>query len=215
MVENKRFNPKFDIDILIEKFDIKKFEYPSSLDNWWSKRVFFTSEEEETVVKLSKRFDDLCWSCNDEEFKIQLLGIFFFYMDLDVKYEIKTYFERRLARLVKDIRLNVMVNCFLGKPTLMRTLPVKTYFILQVFKKTKSEKIDAQCEMLTAMLIAQDRNKDNKPIYGCWIDGPDWYFAVLEGSDYNTSRSYNATSRYQMEYIVSAFRTLKTLILNR
>jgi hypothetical protein len=35
-----------------------------------------------------------------------------------------------------------------------------------------------------AMLIAQEMNKNGKPIYGAYMIGKDWYFMVMRGKEY-------------------------------
>ena len=44
------------------------------------------------------------------------------------------------------------------------------------------------------MVAAQKLNKDNKPIYGIYVNGRNWFIVVLEGQNYATSLAYDATS---------------------
>lgn len=69
--------------------------------------------------------------------------------------------------------------------------------------------------MLTAMLITQKVNQDNKPIYGCWIVGNNWHFTVLSGIEYAVSRQFDATQSGDLLQIVTMLKNLKKFILDR
>jgi hypothetical protein len=69
--------------------------------------------------------------------------------------------------------------------------------------------------MLTAMLIAQSLNDDDKTLFGGYLIGHNWHFATLTGKTYSTSRQYDATDCADLWQIVYALRTLKDLILSR
>jgi len=56
-------------------------------------------------------------------------------------------------------------------------------------------------------LVAQELNKNQHPIYGCYILGRDWFFMVLQGRQYAISEVYAATK----EDIFDIFRILKGL----
>ena len=91
--------------------------------------------------------------------------------------------------------------------------PDSPYFFLQEFKKKRGEKKDPEAQMLTAMLIAQHLNNDGKIIYGGYLIGHNWHFALLDGKQYVTSRQYDATEKHDLLQIVFILRKLKELIL--
>ena len=69
--------------------------------------------------------------------------------------------------------------------------------------------------MLGAMLIAQLRNNDGKPIYGAWLTGSIWFFTILQDKNYYMSTSFDASNETELLQIVFILRKLKDLILNR
>jgi hypothetical protein len=93
--------------------------------------------------------------------------------------------------------------------------PKSPYFFMQDFKQSLGDGHDPEGQMLAAMILAQFLNQDDKPIYGCWIQGRFWYFTVLIGKDYCVSKPFNATEVDDLLQIVFILRHLKILILNR
>jgi hypothetical protein len=93
--------------------------------------------------------------------------------------------------------------------------PNAPYFFLQEFKRSKADDNDPEGQMLAAMILAQELNKDGKPLYGCWLQGRIWYFTVLNGNEYCVSKLFDASDAEDLLRIVFILRKLKDLILNR
>ena len=66
-----------------------------------------------------------------------------------------------------------------------------------------------------AMLIAQEKNKDGKPIYGSYLFGSHIRFTTLVGREYCISKNFSADEREDLLSIICILRKLKELILNR
>ncbi|MEM6699541.1 MAG: hypothetical protein AAF599_14155, partial [Bacteroidota bacterium] len=66
------------------------------------------------------------------------------------------------------------------------------FFLLQEYhKKEEGTTDDIIGRLLSAMLVAQKLNKDNRPIYGSYvISGRLWFFVVLEGKEYSISSGH-------------------------
>ena len=69
--------------------------------------------------------------------------------------------------------------------------------------------------MLSAMLIAQAINTDDKPIYGAYMIGTNTHFATLVGKNYCVSKKYEASYKDKLTKIIFILRKLKDLIDNR
>jgi len=87
------------------------------------------------------------------------------------------------------------------------------YFFLHEYKREKKYSGDPIGQMLGGMLIGQAKNNNNKPIYGCYVQGRYWYFSVLEGKKYVISNSFNASELEDVCQIVFILRKLKKIIL--
>jgi hypothetical protein len=69
--------------------------------------------------------------------------------------------------------------------------------------------------MLAGMLVAQAKNDSNNPIYGAYVQGRFWFFAVLEDKHYTLSESFDATKEPDAQKIVLILRNLQKIILEK
>ena len=68
--------------------------------------------------------------------------------------------------------------------------------------------------MLAAMIAAQYLNDNQKPLYGAYVIGRDWYFTVLEGRDYARSEALRLTQPLELRQVILTLRELKRIILS-
>ncbi len=209
----------FDLGLLADTFQLQVGPQSDTLTNWLSARFELSSVEEALFesVYADARIDAGYW--NEEELKIQMVGMLFRIANINEPERVKVFYERALAATVDGHPLAVITDCLVATPLPFNT-PKKPYFFLQDgpslrFKKKRGEKRDPEAQMLTAMLIAQELNQDEYPLYGGYLIGSIWNFSVLEGKKYSSSRQYDATNHDDLLQIVFALRQLKTLILNR
>jgi hypothetical protein len=114
--------------------------------------------------------------------------------------------------------ISVICDCMLAKP-LGINRPDKPYFFLQEAptrpspeRKEKKSK-DAEAQMLGAMLIAQQINNNQKPVYGAFLQGRNWIFTTLHDKDYCVSEQLDTTKIRDLELIINVLQNLKTSIL--
>jgi hypothetical protein len=183
------------------------------LDNWLSAKYELNAFEQQIIDDLYLDFEVSGEYMNEEELKARMVGLIFYAAKIDVPMKIRVFYERPIAAVVRDYTLQVIVDCMVASA--VKSSPNMPYFFLQEFKKAKGEKKDPEAQMLTAMLIAREKNNDNKPIYGGYMIGTSWHFATLVGDNYCISKKYEATQKEQLTQIVFVLRMLKELILNR
>ena len=86
------------------------------------------------------------------------------------------------------------------------------YFCLYENKRQSGQNLDPRGQALIAMLVAQrlndnqNRNAD-RPIFGSYIIGRNWYFMALIGNEYAISKDYSCVD----DEIFDIFRILKSL----
>jgi hypothetical protein len=90
--------------------------------------------------------------------------------------------------------------------------PEKPFFCFQEYKKETDPEGDPAGQTLAAMLVAQELNEHQHPVYGCHVKGRDWFFMVLQEKEYAISEPYIAT-RDDLFDIFRILRVLKQMIL--
>lgn len=114
------------------------------------------------------------------------------------------FLERELSATINEYELSGKVDGMIA--TGFRS-PKKPYFCLNEYKKGTDPNGDPKGQALIAMLVAQQLNGNEKPIFGCFVIGRDWYFMLLEGTKYAISTDYS----YANDSIFDIFRILKGL----
>ena len=212
-MQKKKLN-HYDVFEVIDTFDIKKNRNCIILNDWLNAHSTLT-EIESTVLEQSRQRLEVKWDeWNEEELKMHFISFVFFVAQPDVPDKITTFYERKFVGKVRDISISLIVDCMLASPT-NSGLPKNPYFFLQEFKRSLGDSHDPEGQMLAAMLLAQEKNQDGRPIYGSWIQGAVWRFTVLNGAEYCVSKTYDATQTEDLLQIVFTLRKLKELILKR
>ena len=206
---------KFRADIVINTFGIKRVKQCKILSNWLDAEYDLDIFELNTLDKALARYESLATGWNEEELKMHFISPVLSVADTNIENICKTYFERPLSGIINQYQLNIVTDCMIAQPKLAGD-PDKPYFFLQEFKQSQRfGRTDPEGQMLVAMLLAQQENADNKPMYGCYVIERNWFFTTLFGLDYCVSQQYNATRKDDLLQIVFILRKLKELILNR
>jgi hypothetical protein len=204
----------FDLSLMMKTFNLEIDRKAPELQDWLSGIYELDNIQTLLLDQLFEEVEEDGGYWNEEELKIQFVGMIFRIANITVRNKIKVFYERPLTALVKGYQLSVVSDCLVATPLPFNT-PDAPYFFLQEFKKKRGEKKDPEAQMLTAMLIAQELNKDNKTLYGGYLIGHNWHFAILTGKKYAISRQYDATDKKDLLQIVFILRKLKDLILGK
>ena len=212
MEQNKKLG--YDPNDIAEAFSLVVNEDFTHLNSWINASYDLNPYEMTLFNELYEEteFDASYW--NEEELKVKMIGTIFRIAKVQTPKIAKVFYERPISEIVNGYNLSVICNCLIATP-LPFNKPTKPYFFLQEFKKKRGEKNDPEGQLLTAMLIAQAKNNDQKPIYGGYLFGTVWNFATLMGNQYCISREYNATRRDDLLQIINILRKIKDLIQER
>jgi hypothetical protein len=90
--------------------------------------------------------------------------------------------------------------------------PQKPFFFLQEFKQSLKRNNDPLGQLLIAMLGAQVKNNDDKPIYGCYVLGEKWHFVILDGKEYAASSGFDVTKSHEFEQMIRILKEQKKYI---
>ncbi len=204
----------FDLNYLAEAFDLERVQKSADLDEWLTAQYELNSLEASLFESIYSELQEDGDYWNEEELKIQFIGLAFRIAGVTVKNRIKVFYERPLSALVNGYDLAVISDCLVATPRPFHA-PKNPYFFLQEFKKKRGDKKDPEAQMLTAMLIGQALNQDGLPVYGGFLFGSNWQFATLVGKQYCHSRQFDATNRTDLFQIIFVLRRLKEIIVNR
>jgi hypothetical protein len=119
------------------------------------------------------------------------------------------FLERDLSTTIDEFDLSGRVDGMIA--TGFRS-PKVPYFCLNEYKRQTDPDGDPQGQALIAMLVAQKLNDNNnrnadRPIYGSYIIGRNWYFMALVGKEYAISKDYSCVD----DEMFDIFRILKSL----
>ena len=140
---------------------------------------------------------------NEVELENKFISPLIVFSEIDNK-QFAYFLERELYATIGEYQLSGKVDGMIA--TGYRS-PKKPFFCLNEYKRQTDPNGDPRGQTLIAMLVAQNLNADNKPIFGCYVIGRSWYFVVLQDKHYTISNVYTATD----EDIFDIFRILKGL----
>jgi hypothetical protein len=194
--------------LLARTFDLERLRPPLPLlTKWLSATAEFDAMElrflEEARIDLLDNTD--YW--NEEELKMQFISVVIritkFQKPFRVYYnrDIEAAIEGRLVKTEADMLLSTGIGDIIETP----------YFFLHEYKREKKYSGDPIGQMLGGMLIAQAKNNDGKPVYGCYVQGRYWYFSVLKGKEYVISNSYNSTEIEEAKQIIAILREIQVI----
>ena len=214
MVTDKEKSRKFSsmtIDDVVETFGIEVDYTGEGLEFWLDLPQQTSAQENESLESLRKILISNVANWNEFELEIlfisPLINMVNFY-----EVNVKPFIERTIAAEVDSIAMHGEVDWIISKGF---GRPKAPFFCLKEFKKAKNSSNDPEGQLLTAMLIAQAQNQDNKPIYGGYLFGSLWNFATLLDNQYCVSREFNATRRDDLLHIIYILRKIKEIVLNR
>lgn len=206
---------KFRGPVVVNTFGINRLQKCDTLNYWLEARYELDDFDLKTLDKAIERYNNMAASWNEEELKMHFISAIFTTADPNINGVCKTYFERPIEGIVQNYAIHVVTDCMIAQPKLGGD-PDKPYFFLQEFKQSQQYgRTDPEGQMLVAMLLAQEKNADDKTLYGCYVIERNWFFTTLNGLDYCVSQQYNATNKSDLLQIVYTLRKLKELIVAR
>ena len=194
---------------LERKFGLEQVRKHIVLDLWLLNKNnhIITDYENETIFRLQDtltyRVDD--WNEQEliENFIAPLLSLINFNTE---KYGIFSW--RLISAIIGEYNLCGNPDLIIAKG---RREPEIPYFCFHEFKKENEPKGDPAGQCLAAMLVAQVLNNNERPIFGIYVVGRNWFFMVLQGKEYAITKAYQAVDD-DIYDIVKLLKHLKTII---
>ncbi len=126
---------------------------------------------------------------------------------------IVTFFDKMISATVEGTKLVVKSDFMVAKGIL--DVFSHPYFHFQEYKPNKNPSGDSMAQLLEAFLIAQQKNKNNKPLYGIEVVGATWKFITMEGKEYCISQQYDSLNKEDLLKIIAILRKFKHILFTR
>jgi hypothetical protein len=201
---------------LIDTFGLYRIiDYQTPLMEEWlaTEPPIFDSYEQHTFDDLLKRVVASIAGWSEEDLKMKFISFLLPLGYLSDNGKFLTFFEKTLTGNVEGITLSVRSDFMVAKGIL--NLPKKPYFHFQEYKPSLNPSGEPMAQLLEAFLIAQEKNKDGKPMYGAEIIGKQWTFVVMKGKEYCISKSYDCTDREELLQIIAILRKFRKILETR
>lgn len=161
----------------------------------------------DTIYEGVKR-DISGWS--EEDLKMKFISPVLFLGNLRDNGRFRTFFEKTISGEVQGHFLKTKTDFMVASGIL--NLPKKPYFHFQEYKPELNPTGEPMAQLLEAMLIAENINQNEKPIYGCEIIGKNWRFVILEGKSYCISESFDCVKKADLLKIIAMLRKFRYIL---
>lgn len=192
---------------LDKRFGLRQTFGLSALGQWLTAQAALSAYQLESCDHLQKllQLNNSGW--NEQELSLHFIGPMFSLAEISSQ-QYNTFANRQISAQVGDVFLT-------GKPDGMVASgyrePEIPYFAFQEYKKEKDPEGDPAAQALGAMLVGQYLNGDDRPVYGSYVIGQNWYFMALQGKQYGISPAYSASSDDIIE-IMRILLALKAIV---
>jgi len=199
-------------DWILDFFKLSKLDESPILEEWLSCSYLLEQTQLDFIIRLSHAYRHEGDAWNEEELKVRFLAHLLLLADVEVPNKMKTFLERNITANYLDYKISVDVDLMLASVKGLNT-PQKPYFFLQELKKGKKSSNDPKAQMLAAMLAAQIQNENQKIVYGGYVVGRLWFFAILENQNYSLSQAFDITKTDDLQRVIFCLRKIKELVL--
>ena len=218
MAKRQRKEVKYEEADLITLFDLTRLagnnKHPLMAE-WTSiTKPILDKFEKNSFDKILKKAEKNIEGWNEEELKVKFIATIVdlgYLEENDEKY--KTYYERELYATVNNHYLYLKADFMIAKGIYNK--PTIPYFYFQEYKKSKDPSGDPVPQLLEGFLIAQEKNKNGKPMYGCTVTGKVWDFFIMEDRTYCISQSYDCMRPDDLLQIIGILRKFKEILETR
>ena len=179
------------------------------LTYWLGLESAISREESVILERLRGQLERDVNGWNEETLKMKFIAFIIGLVDYDIG-NIHSIFDAEISAVVESHPLKVVTDFMVAKTKL--DLIQTPYFYFHEYKRKKRNADDPVAQVLLAMLIAQEKNKNGKPLYGCHIIGEFWYFMVMEGKQYSIAPAFDATNAVHLQRILMILRGFKQIL---
>ncbi|HDN26124.1 MAG TPA: hypothetical protein ENG03_03330 [Thioploca sp.] len=179
------------------------------MDKWANREIEIDDFEKKTLLNLQKSLIRGGRAWNEVELENKFISPVIMTADIDDE-QIGYFLERSLSGIVGDYELSGIVDGMIATGFREPDIPL---FCLQEYKRSVDNQGSPDAQALAAMLVAREKNNNQKPIYGVFVVGLVWHFIILNGHEYFISKTYHADDE-EIFVIFKMLKALKPIIKN-
>ncbi len=173
-------------------FGLKRVRNLPNLDKLATIKLPIDYPKRDIIEEYRLRLFDYIETWNEDEYKFFFISQFLGLVNFSSSYY-KAFTQRPLSVSYENDtkKTEGLVEFMLAKG--LQT-PKKPHFFLHEYKPEKRKNNDPLGQLLIGMVAAKKLNQDDKPIYGIYLNGRNWFLVLLEDEQYAVSNPYVATS---------------------
>jgi len=199
---------------LIDTFGLQKIKRPTPLmQEWLNAQTIFDEAEKTLIQQLCNEALENIEAWAEEDLKMNFIAFVIRLAGLKATKTIRTFYDKTISATVEGIFLKTKTDFMIAKGIL--DLAKNPYFHFQEYKREKDPHGDPMAQLVEAFLIAQEINKNGKPLYGCCVVGRFWYFVIMEYKNYCVSMAYDCTDENDLQQIIAILRKFEEILLTR
>lgn len=176
-----------------DAFGLKRVFEHSFFDKLKTFHLPENHELRKNIEQLRKSAMEYIETWNEDEYKFFFISQFIGLVNFSSSYY-KAFTQRPLSVSYENGTkiTDGLVEFMLAKG--LQT-PRSPHFFLHEYKPEKRRDNDPLGQLLIGMVAAKKLNQDDKPIYGIYLNGRNWFLVLLEDEQYAVSNPYVATSK--------------------
>jgi hypothetical protein len=191
-----------------QEFQLNRELKHDILDEWINSTSSINDAEQMRLDELKNNLMLNAEYWNEEELKIKFIGPLLDLVKFDDE-KIRVFYDRPLTAQVSGITLSGTVDMMVATGF---QIPSKPFFCIHEYKQENKRDGDPKGQLLIGMIAAQAINNSenlyiNKPVYGCYVLGRNWFFMVLQDKKYSVSNGFDASQ----EDIFQIFKMLRSI----
>ena len=199
---------------LVDTFGLDKSKLTAPLlVEWLDAETQLNPFEQVVFDRISRDVQEFVEAWGEEDLKMNFIAFVIDLANLKSSKYIRTFFEKTVEATVEGHYLKTKTDFMIAKGVL--DLVKTPYFHFQEYKRDKDPYGDPMAQLVEAFLIAQEKNKNGKPLYGCCVVGRFWYFVTMEGKNYCVSSAFDATIEPELLKIIAILRKFKWILDTR
>jgi hypothetical protein len=177
---------RWETDDLMIAFNLVENSKSPLLKDWLETNITIQDAVKLELQEIQEEAKESSEFYNKEELKLFIISRLLNLVKLKGN-QYRIFAERTISAQVEGIymrgRVELIVAMGLQKPRI-------PFFFIHEYKPEIKQNNDPRGQLLAAMVTAQALNKNQFPIYGCYVIGKSWRFVTLDQKEFAVSQAY-------------------------